>query len=413
MRLKAKSTHTVSVADPVKVEDGDIEIGNSQRAVSPLLDPEDFKGGRTHQAVSAKMSTKPIVAADVDPVLDDDLEVDEDEVDAADDLPVADVPDEDDSDEEESDDVVSEFEDIDAELDDAAEPTDEVGAEFTDLPVEAADDDEQETGVDDGDVEDETDVELEEATVADVDEVPDEVEDDDLDVVAVKAALHVMYRGRVLATLTKAVAERQGISDVYLTPTFAAVVANSVAVKGVRKGLVQAGFRLAKVNVTSAAAQKQVIEARVQSVLTARLQEQADYRKRLNQSLALAAVGVNRKFFKNVRNDLRAALEREFKVAGVENASQIVRSCFAQHGIEFARSLLTVAETLCEKPDEVRNQYAEALDMTVDEPEAQDEQVEETSVTAALLRPATRVPATPVTVTASVEQILRGNKSLF
>ena len=118
--------------------------------------------------------------------------------------------------------------------------------------------------------------------------------------------------------------------------------------------------------------------------------------------MAIAAVGINRRFFKDATNELKAGLETEFTRAGVRGASNIIRAMFAQYGVSYARSILTLANKLSEMPEAVRNQYASALDLTNDEDFEAEEPVEEegeegeefepipASVTAALNFPARR-----------------------
>ena len=103
---------------------------------------------------------------------------------------------------------------------------------------------------------------------------------------------------------------------------------------------------------------------------------------------------------------------------------------FAQHGVDYARSIIALAQDLSEQPDEVREKFVDALDMTEDSSiEADDDDDDEddfdpdeddsegeavpTSVTAALARPgvATRVKASAHTQSRASE-VLAGTKPL-
>ena len=94
--------------------------------------------------------------------------------------------------------------------------------------------------------------------------------------------------------------------------------------------------------------------------------------------------------------------------------------------MSYAKSILTLANKISEMPEEVRNQYASALDMTEDgdfEPEeaSVDEEEEEefedlpTSVSAALSTPVRRDRGTLLSagIKSSALSILNGSQSLL
>jgi hypothetical protein len=110
-----------------------------------------------------------------------------------------------------------------------------------------------------------------------------------------------------------------------------------------------------------------------------------------------------------------------------------VQAAFAQYGVSYAKSILTLANKISAMPEQVRNQYAEALDLTEDgdfdpddalESDVDEEGVMEdegdfepipASVTAALSSPIRR---TGTLLSAGVKtnaalQILNGNQSLI
>ena len=86
----------------------------------------------------------------------------------------------------------------------------------------------------------------------------------------------------------------------------------------------------------------------------------------LEQCLAIAAVGINRQYFRDTRNELRAALIEELETANVRGADKLVRRIFASKGVDYAKAILTLAMKLTSKSDEVRAEYVEALDLTSD-----------------------------------------------
>ena len=260
--------------------------------------------------------------------------------------------------------------------------------------------------------------------VVDCDEVP-EADDAELQFATIASVVHVIRANRIIASMGKVTAKRAGIDDVYLTQQFQDVVQASIESKGLRKGLVQSGFVLAKVKIGAKATAK-VVKASVDKQLSKKIEALAVREQALEQCLAIAAVGINRRFFKDQKNELKAGLETELLRAGVRGGPNIVRAMFAQYGVSYAKSILTLANKISEMPEEVRNQYASALDMTEDgdfEPEeaSVDEEEEEefedlpTSVSAALSTPVRRDRGTLLSagIKSSALSILNGSQSLL
>ena len=267
-----------------------------------------------------------------------------------------------------------------------------------------------------------------EVALLDVDSV-DDTATDDVAFATVANVVHVMKGNRIIASMGPASARKVGMSDLYTTDQFHDVVEASLQRKGLRKGLVQSGFVLAKVKITAASkATAKVVEAKVATQVNAKLQALASRDEALDQSLAIAAVGINRQYFKGATNELKAALETQLNQMGVRGASRMIRAAFAEHGVSYAKAIVTLAKKISAMPEEVRDQYASALDLTNDEDfdDGVDEEMEATeedgfgeeipsSVTAALTSSYRRsVPAllqAGVKTTAAAA-ILAGNASL-
>ena len=253
--------------------------------------------------------------------------------------------------------------------------------------------------------------------VADLLEVDDE---GDLEVIPVGDEVLAISANVVIAKMTKNNAVKAGVSDIYKGKSFAAVVQASVETKGLRKGLVAAGFKTIKAKAKANSVSQSAVKASVAKAVQAKAVQVKAELAAFEQATAIAAVGINRKFFKDTQNTLRAALENELTKAGMRNASVLVRSCFAKHGVDYAKDILVLAKKLAAQPQEVRDNYVEALDMTstdIEEPvmvaETSDEFIDTPSnITAALLRPAQ--VKTPFSVNASTQAhaILAGTASL-
>jgi hypothetical protein len=328
--------------------------------------------------------------------------------------------------------IESEFEDFDQ---DAEEMTAE--AEFEDLadlegvddaPVVAEDMEVTEEVSEDDPLPMDVDVpDTEAVAVVDVD-CMDDADTSDVAFATFANVVHVVKGNRIIASMTPHAAKKAGMSDVYLGDQFQDVVAMTMDKRGLRAGLIKSGFALAKVKIASSKVQAKVISARVDTALKQKLESAARQDKAMDQALAIAAVGVNRRFFKDTPNDLKASLETELQRLGVRGGSNLVRACFAEHGVAYAQSIVALAKKLAAMPEEHRNQFADALDITEDSEyedplEAGDEEdfdgveIEDdmepvpASLTAALLRPAQR-SSNKVVASTSAISILTSNRSL-
>lgn len=203
-----------------------------------------------------------------------------------------------------------------------------------------------------------------EQCLADVDDMDDE--GDDTVFASVGMKLHVIKANRIVATMTKRMATKANVQDVYMSEQFELATAAEMAKHGLRAGLKKQGFVMAKVNVAKNDVLNRRVESKAKQVTAAVRRAQANSNEALGQCLAIAAVGINRQYFKDARNELRAALEQELEEAGVRGASRLVRRVFASKGIDYAKSILTLANKLVNMPEETRNAFAAALDMTSD-----------------------------------------------
>jgi hypothetical protein len=255
-------------------------------------------------------------------------------------------------------DVTDEHE-VDAEFDDMQETGDEFDMEdhAEGEPEEVEDDaleDEGEVIASDGD----------DMSMMDVDGTDDE--GDDAVFAAVGTRLHVIKANRIVASMGKKNAVKAGHADVYLGDQFQDACYAEFSKFGLRAGLKKMGFALAKVNVAKSDVVNKRVDAKAKQVTAAIRRTTAASNDALGQCLAIAAVGINRQYFKDTRNELRAALEEELDAAGVRGAQRLVRRVFASHGVTYAKAILMLANKLVSMPEEARNAFASALDMTSD-----------------------------------------------
>jgi hypothetical protein len=457
-RVKAASTHFPNT-EKVKVTDSDFGVENHQQGAQMLSYPETDGKVSTHSADDLKFTgDKKVKAALSDP-----------ETSTSDSKKIAEIPNEVDpavgylskeaglpviqnvaaeaEDEEEFDgeETINADDEAEKEIDD--DYAEEVFADdesdketFVEEDVEASDDEdfqdlediqvgepeEMEADLEEEDVREEYDQpDADAVAIVDVDAM-DDTDADECVFASIDKVVHVIRSNRIIASMSSASAKKAGMKDVYMSTQYQDVVAHAIAAKGIRKGLVQSGFVLAKVKLTSSKVQAKVINAKVSAAVAKRVEASANADKAFDQSLAIAAVGINRRFFKDSPNELKAGLETELQRLGVRGGANIVRAMFAKYGVDYARGIVTLAKKLSAMPEEHRNQFAEALDLTVedgtdieadgeeDEVMVQDEfEAVPNTMTAALLRPAVRSGnAKQLTASSSAMSILMGNQSL-
>jgi hypothetical protein len=201
-------------------------------------------------------------------------------------------------------------------------------------------------------------------SVVDVDGTDDE--GDDVVFASIGLQLHAIKANRIIASIGKKRAIKAGHGDVYLSDQFQDVVGVEMSKHGLRAGLQKMGFALATFNVAKNEVVNKRVEAKAAKVTSAVRRTTHQSNEALGQCLAIAAVGINRQYFKDARNELRASLEEELEAAGVRGASRLVRKVFASKGVDYAKAILTLANKLVNMPETTRNQFAAALDMTND-----------------------------------------------
>ena len=411
-KLKAASTH--HMGEP-ELGTGDKEALNHQKP-GVLIAPSPSEGRSTHSTQTAGVRRK-IKALSVSDLANEDPDLDN--FDPLDDLG-NDDPDDLDLDLENSGGQSAIIApDVNAAADD--EDEDDLEDDSDDLDQDDDDDLDQ----DDDDEDDDESTEAEVMDIVDVDNMPEEVDESEINVAPLEASLLVLRGSRVIATMTKAEAEEEGVGDEFQSDEFAEVVASVCATKGLRRGLAELGFRMATVNLGASHIASARVRARAEKV-TAKVNASAKQQsKHIMNCLALAAVGLNKGFWKDVPNSLKESVEAALLHAGVANPKTSASRLFAKAGIEYAKSMVTIAQRLAAMPESTRNTLAEALDFTNDEVEEDEEvdgeavdvdddaadfeDIDASTIEAALSKPGRKqqaallAPKTPVTARAYLE----------
>lgn len=190
--------------------------------------------------------------------------------------------------------------------------------------------------------------------------------DDDFDGMAfaqMGASVLVMKNDRVIAKMDEQAAVTAGAHEFYTTEQFQEVAMAECQRYGLRAGLESMGYVLSEVNI----GRSDVINARVEAHVEQRTEEVRAQYKDQNTSyshcLAIASVGINRGFWQDVPNELRAALENQLTSAGLRNAGRVVREVFAQYGTSYAKAIVAMADKLSNMSEQTRNELAAALDL--------------------------------------------------
>ncbi len=217
----------------------------------------------------------------------------------------------------------------------------------------------------------------EDVSILDVDETPDN-EVEDVAFATAGTRLLCIKANRIIASMTGRMAINSGRNDVYLTDQFQQVTAMQIEKRGLRAGLKSMGFALAKVNMAKQSLLKAQVAKQVQASVAASRKVVAEKEQAFEQSLAIAAVGINRRMFKAAENPLRAHLEGEFRRMGIANSlsQRVLATAFSEHGTAYAKQVIELAKKISAMPEQVRDGYVEALDLDSGEFDTQDEDMQ-------------------------------------
>lgn len=200
--------------------------------------------------------------------------------------------------------------------------------------------------------------------LVDIDGIKDS--EDDLVFASVGNTKMAIHANRIIATINEEAAKQLAADDIYLDDAYDEATMAEVKSVGLRAGLRRMGYTLATVTVKSSAQVKANV-ARLTASATAEMKAKVEARDKVMQdSLILAAVGLNRNIFKDYENTLRNELVASLQNAGVRNASRIVRAAFEKYGTDYSKKLMTIASDIADLPEETREGLASQLDMTME-----------------------------------------------
>lgn len=130
---------------------------------------------------------------------------------------------------------------------------------------------------------------------------------------------------------------------------------------GVAEGLMGMGFKAMTIRMPV----KNIVQSHV-ATATASVQAEAEARvnsisEDVRAALATAAVGINKGFFSQLTNPVKAEMFDVLSAAGVKNAEVLIDNAFAAAADDYHRVLLAKAFDLMGKPVEARNEISQAV----------------------------------------------------
>ena len=152
-------------------------------------------------------------------------------------------------------------------------------------------------------------------------------------------------------------------ADILHSPEFAKAVVMTASKRGARKALARMGFKDIRVKPTD-------VQAGVKAVAQARLkfaEEATRKEKAFADSLAIASVGMAKGLFKEFKDPIRAAVEAQLTSSQGNRVAKVTASrIMADNGMDYAKSLIQLANKLSGMTEQVRKEYAEMCDLVDD-----------------------------------------------
>jgi len=194
--------------------------------------------------------------------------------------------------------------------------------------------------------------------------------EEDLSFVSVTSRLVAMKGHVAIASLRP---EDAGTNaDLIENSSFHSTIAHVASKQGLRKALASVGFRPIRIQSLTAATVAKKVQAAQQSAVNSAATNAATF----TESLALAAAGLARNFWKNHDLPLQAALVEELRAVGARNPERIAAKVIAASLVPTAKTLADVSCHLNSLPETARREMATVLEMTkplLPEPTEEDE----------------------------------------
>lgn len=203
-------------------------------------------------------------------------------------------------------------------------------------------------------------------------------EDDDVEILSTATQIIAMVSGHVVATMAL---DNTNVDNVQ-TAGFAKGFKHTVALKGLKKALVSAGFKPKRILVkdVAALAVKRATKAADRQVASLQVANE----KRFAECLEIAAAGgVVGMFSKENAGVIHAELSKVLAGVNITNAKKVARTVLSKVLAQHNKALITIASDLMKKEDAVLSTYREqiaSMGGNVAEPDEEDDTEEDPAV---------------------------------
>lgn len=151
------------------------------------------------------------------------------------------------------------------------------------------------------------------------------------------------------------------LHNTFLTPTFGKIFA--AASKDGLTDQVVADFGLTAVAISQPveAIQADKVQQAVTAAVSKNLSDNTEMKAKFDQSVGIAAVGINKGVFASVKNPLREGLIATLASINVRNSEHLVDTAIATYMPEYIRTVIAKAQEIEGKPDEVIAEFAKLV----------------------------------------------------
>jgi hypothetical protein len=177
--------------------------------------------------------------------------------------------------------------------------------------------------------------------------------------VAGQARWTAFYAGKPVAMASKSSAGKN--ADLFDTPSFGHAVLATAKVAGVKKALAELGFESIKHRVSVSKAVRKMVDAQVAETQTALASEQQQFKDRFMAAIATASIGLNRGFYADKKNPVKAAMWNAMSSAGIRNPEALIDTAFKNHADAYHKTLFEIASDLTSKSADVQDSLSKAI----------------------------------------------------
>lgn len=153
-------------------------------------------------------------------------------------------------------------------------------------------------------------------------------------------------------------------AEVFHSEAFAQAILHAAEGHGIKQSLAHFNFQPITVQFPQSKAVKAMVSKRVAEAAKKFGEQSKTLEQDFLQCMSIAATGLNRGFFRDKENALKAAFYDTLTTAGLKAAERIIDPVFAKNGDVYHKTLIELATELMKKPVDVRNALAEAIGET-------------------------------------------------